>query len=107
MVIYSVQVALVLAGVLMPYESDALIIGFYLLVCSTLFVGLKLAEDRHWRARSGKGETLLGRLVEGFNVDSPLMAFNYGLIKMLLSVFLLAGAVLVVDVPADLSHGTC
>ena len=81
MVIYSVQVTLVLAGVLMPYESDALIIGFYLLVCSTLFVGLKLAEDRHWKAHRGNGGTLLGRLVEGFNVGSPLMAFNYGLIQ--------------------------
>ena len=103
MVIYSVQVTLVLAGVLLPYESDALIIGFYLLVCGMLFVWLKLAEDRHWKAHRGKDGTLLGRLVEGFNVGSPLMAFNYGLIKMLLSVFLLAGAVLVVEVPADLS----
>ena len=40
MVIYSVQVTLVLAGVLLPYESDALIIGFYLLVCGMLFVWL-------------------------------------------------------------------
>jgi len=103
MVIYSVQVALVLAGVLLPYESDALIIGFYLVVCGALFVGLKLAEDRHWKAHQGNGRILLGRLVEGFNVGSPLMAFNYGLIQMLLSVFLLAGAVLVVDVPADLA----
>jgi len=103
MVIYSVQVTLVLAGVLMPYESDALIIGFYLLVCSTVFVGLKLAEDRHLKVHRGKSGTLLGRLVEGFNVDGPVMALNYGLMQMLLSVFLFAGAVLVVDVPADLS----
>ena len=103
MVIYSVQVALVVGGVLMPYESDALIIGFYVLVCSTLFVGLKLAEDRSWKAHQGKGETLLGRLVGGFNADSSLMAFNYGLMQMLLSVFLFAGAVLVVDVPGDVS----
>lgn len=51
--IYSLQSVLVLAAVLLAYESDYLLAGIFLLVLLLLFGGLLLAEAFNWR-RSGQ-----------------------------------------------------
>jgi len=103
MVIYSVQALLVVSAVLMPYESDALIVGFYLLVCSLVFVYLAVAEAGVLQLHCGKNKTAPSRLAEFMRPDGPLMAFDNRLIQGALSVLLLATPLFIEDVPGDLS----
>jgi len=103
MVIYSVQALLVISAVLIPYESDALIIGFYLLVCSLVFVYLAAAEAGSLHVSRDKNAAATSRLARFLRPDGPLMIFDNRLILGALSVFLIATALFVEEAPGDLS----
>ncbi len=103
MVIYSVQALLVISAVLMPYESDALIMGFYLLVCSLVFVSLAIAEARSFHVHRVKDESAPSRLAKFLRSDGPLMVFDYRLVQGALAVFLIATALFIEEAPGDLS----
>jgi len=103
MVIYSVQALLVISAILMPYESDALIIGFYVLVCTLVFVYLAVAEAGGLQLRRNKNKAEPSRLAGFLRPDGPLMAFDNRLIQGMLSVLLLATALFIENAPGDLS----
>ena len=103
MVIYSVQALLVICAVLMPYESDALILGIYLGVTTLVFGSLYVAERAHWRLRMDKDEDALSQIVASFSPNSALMIVARGIIKAFLVVFMVFGAVSVTRIPKDLA----
>ncbi|MFQ5644634.1 MAG: glycosyltransferase family 4 protein [Thiogranum sp.] len=103
MVIYSVQALLVITSIFIPYESDALIIGFYLSVSFLLFAYLHVAESGRLcvrRDRSGIATSWLAGLLRP---EGPVMALDYRFMQGLLSVLLLATALFIEESPRDLS----
>lgn len=53
-IIYSVQALLVTSGILLRYESDWLILSWYLVVCTLVFALLNIGERASWRAHRDK-----------------------------------------------------
>lgn len=102
-VIYSVQAILVLLAVLLPYESDGLLIGIYLAMTVFVFGALVTAERSGWRMKSPSPDSALMHLINGLEADSGLMVVDRAVIRLLLSLFVLSCAVFTVDVPQDLS----
>jgi UDP-GlcNAc:undecaprenyl-phosphate GlcNAc-1-phosphate transferase len=47
--IYVAQATLICAAYILRYESDGLVIGFYLLFCFLIIVFLHMAENRNWK----------------------------------------------------------
>jgi len=103
MVIYSIQALLVIIGVLMPYESDALLLGFYLVICTLLFTYLVVAERKGLKVHHTKGDGSRPSLLAALASGDRLAAINYKLIQFLISMFLVAGAVFIPKVPLDLT----
>jgi UDP-GlcNAc:undecaprenyl-phosphate GlcNAc-1-phosphate transferase len=103
MVIYSVQALLVVSAVLMPYESDQLILAVYLGVTAAVFGSLYYAEKARWRLHVDRKEDALSHIMAGFSHNSSLMVVDRGIVKALLVVFMVVGAVSVTRVPKDLA----
>jgi len=103
MAIYSVQALFVICAVLMPYESDALILGIYFGVTALVFGVLSTAEHVHWRMQTNHRDDALGHLMAAFTPNSPLMIVDRGIIKAFLVAFLVFGAVFVTRIPRDLA----
>jgi len=104
MAIYSLQVLMVLLAVVMPYESDALILGCYLSISIILFSLLWLAERSGWKVHATGGTGgFIARAAHAFRADGHLMAADRQFVKVLLSAFVLFAAVFAKKVPTDLS----
>ena len=98
-VIYSIQVLFVVAAILLPYESDILIMGIYISVCSLVFLLLTLAERRGWKVRhknNGKVESL-SRLIRE---DEKLSAIPGRILEGGISLFVVASALTSIPVTA-------
>ncbi len=52
-IIYSIQMVFVTTGILLRFESDILIIIWYLIMCSAIFGTLNLAERSGWQRAQG------------------------------------------------------
>lgn len=103
MIIYSIQALLVFCAVLMPYESDARILGVYVLVSAALFAFLILAERAGWRAHRGQKQgALVGYFVD-MKVGGTIEKADRYLIQILLSAFLLVGALFSSSMPRDMA----
>ena len=102
-VIYSVQALLVITALLLPYESDALLLSFYLVVCGAVFVFLIVAEHSGWRAHEERKRNHMARMREQVKMGRNVTRLERYLIRSLLAVFLLAGAVLSTQIPRDVS----
>ena len=104
--IYSAQAFLVVSGVLLPYESDTLLLSIYAVVSAAIFVFFQVTESRNWslhevRAnRSGSGRILPARTRKNWE---RLMRLNRLLVAGLLSVFLVLGAVTTTLIPSDIA----
>ena len=98
--VYSVQAMLVLAAVLMPYQSDGLIIGLYLAVVVTLFILLYLAERSGWRLHQGEA-SLHDENIKSASVTARLSTLAFGLVFFGMSLFLVTGSVMATRIPAD------
>ncbi len=105
-IIYSVQVLLVVAAVLLRYQSDLIVTGVYVAVIVFLFSCLTLTERRGWRrdAMRSRGalryvSTALGRLGRSWAVrESPRV-----LITAAVPAMLLLGPLGVAHVPRDVA----
>jgi UDP-GlcNAc:undecaprenyl-phosphate GlcNAc-1-phosphate transferase len=105
-IIYSVQALLVVAAILLRFESDAIVTGFYLLVIVFLFTCLALIERRGWRRDPGHYtgrfryvSRALARLSESRAVrESPRI-----LITVSVPAMLLLGPLGVAHVPHDVA----
>ncbi len=102
LIIYSIQALLVVCGVLMPYESDALLIGIYLVMTVAVFGSLVMAERAGWRLDSAdKGA--LEEKVSFLGSPEWLRTSSHKGAEILLTVFLLIGAFAATTIPVDVS----
>jgi len=103
-IIYSVQLLLVASGALLPYETDALLLGMYFAVIGALFIGLYLAERAGWRF-SHRDSTLpdAERFAAFLHSGRSEQIVNLAL-QGLLGVFVLGAALLSERVPVEVSR---
>ena len=102
--IYSVQVLMVSLAIVMPYESDELILGIYVTICILLFTSLWLAEHSGWKVHTTNGSAgFVARAAHALRADGRLMNADRQLVRIFLSVFVLFAALFVGTVPVDLS----
>jgi UDP-GlcNAc:undecaprenyl-phosphate GlcNAc-1-phosphate transferase len=101
MVVYSVQALLVLCAVLMPYESDAVLLATYLLVVSAVFVSLYVAERGGWHLRVGNERALLEEVIESATHNTGLLAIPFGVVFYGVSAFLIGGSLFSTSIPVD------
>jgi UDP-GlcNAc:undecaprenyl-phosphate GlcNAc-1-phosphate transferase len=100
-IVYSVQALLVLCAVTMPYESDGLIIGVYLVVVAAVFISLYVAERAGWYVRGKTDEAPLDEAIEAVTRSPWLINIPYGVIFYSISIFLVSGAFISASVSVD------
>lgn len=100
-VIYSMQILLVVCAVLLPYESDLLLISIYLGLCVLLFSVITYGEKRDWAAHGNviSSSVSLSRVYTKFRKLSgvPYYLLIYGFI-----LFVTSAAVTSTNVPIDI-----
>jgi len=101
--IYSVQALLVISAILLPYESDALLLSLYVLVCAAVFAFLIWAEHRGWRAHAGHRRERTSVLRDRIRFGRNVTRLERYLIRGLLALFLLGGALFSTQIPRDVS----
>ena len=100
-IIYSLQILFALIAVLLPYESDFLLLVIYLGVSVVLYVGLMFAEKSGWRAHSSantKTVFLSGKLSQYPYIRKMPFLFLEGGV----SVAVIASALMSTQVPVDI-----
>jgi UDP-GlcNAc:undecaprenyl-phosphate GlcNAc-1-phosphate transferase len=102
-IIYSVQALLVITAILFPYESDGLLLSVYVLVCGALFAFLIWAERSGWRAHDLRRRRSTGAMRERIKFGRNVTRLERYLIRGLLAVFLLGGALFSTQIPRDVS----
>lgn len=100
-IIYSIQVIFVVFAVLIPYESDFLLVGIYFSVCLTVFSTIIFCERRNWSAHGVKAGSSVF-LSSVLKKHEYLATFPYRLIEAGMSLFIVAAAIMSDNVPADL-----
>jgi UDP-GlcNAc:undecaprenyl-phosphate GlcNAc-1-phosphate transferase len=101
-IIYSIQAALVVCGVVMRYEADWAVLAVYGAIVGALFVGLRYAERSGWRVRRGRHassavETAIGSVLS----SAWLRRMPLLLISVVVPVFMLFSSLWVARVPPD------
>jgi len=101
MIIYSIQIVLVVSAALLPYESDLLLISFYLGLCVLLFSIINYSEKVAWCVHRGKQEspTILSAVLEK---HEKLSILPYRILKAGMSLFIISAAIMSTEVPIDL-----
>jgi UDP-GlcNAc:undecaprenyl-phosphate GlcNAc-1-phosphate transferase len=99
--VYAVQALLVLCGVLMPYESDALILGIYLAVVAAVFLSLFVAERRGWRVHRENEPAAIDDLIESATRSSRLLSIASWVVFLGVSLFMVAGSLIATRIPGD------
>ena len=97
-VIYSIQAVLMLSAVMMPYETDAVVLGWYLAVVAAVFLLLYLAESLRWRVHVMNKDS--APVVSARSASRLARAARWFLAAGL-SAFLVAGSCMATEVPAD------
>jgi UDP-GlcNAc:undecaprenyl-phosphate GlcNAc-1-phosphate transferase len=102
LVIYGVQAALVSAVYLLRHESDALVMGTFVLFGAGVVTLLHLAAVRGWRFGGGAGQgTWLDRALDRVRGLGLPAATGLWLLRFTLPVALIVGPLLVARVPPD------
>ena len=100
MFIYTVQFVLVISAVFLMYENDLLVLSFYLIICSSVFVFLTASEHSGFKvhmANNGSRDLVTVALAKYPRIsDIPVKAIESGL-----SLFIMASALVVYDIPVD------
>jgi len=100
MFIYTVQLVLVVSAILLMYENDLLVLFFYLSACSLVFVFLTVSERAGFKVHKGNNgaRDMLSIVLTRYPQIGymPIKAIESGL-----SLFLIASALVVYDVPVD------
>ncbi len=102
MFIYTVQFILVISAVFLMYENDLAVLLFYFTVCLFVFMFLTISERSGFKVHkenNGSRDLLSIALAKYPRIsDIPVKAIESGL-----SLFIIASALVVYDVPADLA----
>lgn len=100
MFIYTIQFILVISAIPLMYENDLGILIFYLLICSSVFVFLTVSERTGFTLHKEKesSQDIKSVLIDRYPrmSDVPIRAIESGL-----SLFIIASALVVYDVPVD------
>ena len=101
MIIYSIQIILVVSAVLLPYESDALLISIYIGLCVLLFSIINYTEKVAWCAHESERDSsvIFSKLLQRYK---NLAIIPYRMLKAGMSLFIISAAVMSTDVPIDL-----
>jgi len=102
-IIYSVQIALVVSAVFLPYESDWLILSIYLGVCATVFGFLIMKERAHWRAHSARRVSRLSAVIGVIKKHELSKTLPVSLVAVGVSLLFVAVSLLAKDVPSDIA----
>jgi UDP-GlcNAc:undecaprenyl-phosphate GlcNAc-1-phosphate transferase len=105
MVIYSIQSLLVIVAVLMPYESDLLLISIYLGISIVIYSLIVIAEKRNWRAhsRSLRSPQFLSDLIAQHQI---ILTLPVRVIEAGLSVLLIGSVLMATSVPVDIGYSS-
>jgi len=104
-IVYIVQALLVSSAYVLCYQSDALILGLYLTVGAVLLTALYYAEYSHWRLRD-KTDTYKSYFIKRIYWlrETQLISIGaYWVIKLLVPLFLVLGALTPIEMPRDIS----
>jgi len=100
MFIYTVQFVLVISAVFLMYENDLMVLLYYLSICLSVFVFLTVSERQGFKVHnaSGSSKDLLSLALSKYPrlQDIPIKAIESGL-----SLFIIASALVVSEVPTD------
>lgn len=99
-IIYSIQTLMVTMGLLLRYQSDGLLLGLYVGVCVAVFALLTLAERSGWKTGNGSAGPIASAL-EAARSHSLLRRGPLLVVNLAIPLFLVGGAVSVVEVPRD------
>ncbi|MCK4674905.1 MAG: undecaprenyl/decaprenyl-phosphate alpha-N-acetylglucosaminyl 1-phosphate transferase, partial [Gammaproteobacteria bacterium] len=100
MIIYSLQVILVVSAILLPYESDLLLISIYFGIGLLVFSVQIFSDKINWRAHKNVSDPtvfLFGILKK----HDYLTIVPYQILEAGLSLFVVSAAVMSIDVPID------
>ena len=101
-IIYTVQVLLVVTGILIPYESDGVLLGVYLAICGLLFLAITTGERRGWRIHDAQpGESAF--LGVGLGKFRKILNVPHQFLEVGLMMFLIASVVMANSIPVDFS----
>ncbi|MDZ7842656.1 MAG: MraY family glycosyltransferase [Gammaproteobacteria bacterium] len=101
-VIYSIQMLLVLLGVLLRFETDVLVLGVYLVIVSAVFTVLTVAERSSWRADRFRRENRLLRSLGDGRLDPRLGDWSLTALRVLIPGYLILINVLAGAPPYDI-----
>ena len=101
MVIYSLQILFAVIAVLLPYESDMLLLGIYLAVSLVLYCGVYWAELSGWKVHEGGGskEIFLSNILLK-NKIVAILPFRF--LEGGVLIVVLASALMSTQVPGDI-----
>jgi UDP-GlcNAc:undecaprenyl-phosphate GlcNAc-1-phosphate transferase len=91
----------VTSGILLRYESNALITGVYLLLCTSIFGALILAERSGWHMGERKGRTGPSSVVSTDILRNILVVVPRRFLTYAIPVYLIGTSLMVEHVPAD------
>lgn len=100
MIIYSLQLILVVSAILLPYESDILLISIFLGIGLLVFSIQTFSENIGWRAH-GNVSASAGFLFDILKKHDYLTIIFYRVLEGGLSLFVVSAAVMSIDVPID------
>lgn len=101
--IYTIQTALVITALFIPYTSDSVIAGIYLLVVATVFTSLYIAERNNWRIHQGNAVVMIDEFIETTIRSQFISKAAYLIVLSCLSLFLVGGSFITIHVPLDLA----
>ena len=102
-IIYTLQAALVFAAVALPYVADGVLLAIYLGTCFALFLLLRRAEALGWRAHAAGDPGPIARTLNRGRAHPRVKHIPDRVVAVAVSLFMLAGAFGVSQVPTDLA----
>jgi UDP-GlcNAc:undecaprenyl-phosphate GlcNAc-1-phosphate transferase len=103
-IIYAIQAILVIAAVVLRYESDIAVTAFYLAVVGCVFSSVAIAERRGWMVRRGAvSESAPVQALSGLMSQKRLGQVPMLLVATITPAMILAGALLPAAITADFS----
>jgi len=100
-VIYSLQMVFVTSAVFLRYNSDWLIIGLYLAICSVVFGIIALAKRSNWRLKENRLEERQGKVFAREIVRKFLVVVPRRFLSIGIPLYLIGSSLIIEKVPHD------
>lgn len=106
-IIYSIQMLFVVCAILLAYESDTLILSFYIVTCSLVFLFLILAERNKWHAHRVHGKSRFAALVQSVKQHGFFTSGTTRIVATVIPLMFLGTSVLTSEIPRDFGLSSC